>query len=380
MIGAGVVGLCAARRLARDGRRVVLLDRAAQPGAASRAAAGMLAPQAEAIEPGPFFDLLREARDVYPAFVAEVEAETGRGVDWRRDGLLALEGDLAAETELARHAEWQRAAGLAVEELGPSEVASRWPELELPRLVALPDEPAAEGRVFHFPDEAQVDAERLSEALVAACARAGVDVRLGRAVLGLLRAADAVAGVVVAGGDVASPLVVNAAGAWAGAVASWAGESLPIEPVRGEMVAYPFGGRPPWPIVVSSGAYCLLREDERLLVGATVERAGYDAAVTDAGQAWLEERAARLAPSTARARPAGRWAGLRPGTPDGWPVLGASTELEGLFHLTGHFRNGILLAPLTGELLAGIVAGDADSVAKAAPFGPGRVAAASGTA
>jgi glycine oxidase len=168
--------------------------------------------------------------------------------------------------------------------------------------------------------------------------------------------------------------VVNAAGAWAGAVARWAGERLPVDPVRGEILAYATHLTPPHPVITSGEAYGLLRADGRFLVGATVARDGWDDAVTEAGQAWLEGRAPSLRPDLASRRPAERRAGLRPGTPDHLPILGFSREAGGLFHATGHFRNGILLAPLTAELAARAVAGDPAVDADLAPFAPGRFA------
>lgn len=369
-----MVGLAVAWALARAGWQVALLERDAPGGGASRAAAGMLAPRVEAREPDAFLELALAGRECFRRFVPELEEASGRSLDYREDGAIALAPDLDGEADLARRAEWQRAAGLPVEELDRQEAARRWPGLEL----APPPEGATprfgEGRLFHFPDEAQVDGGRMVDALLEACAVAGVDVREGVEVQGLLRAGDRVRGVRTAHEDLACAWVVNAAGAWAGTVAGWAGESLPVEPVRGEMLAFATECRPPRPIVVAGDAYCLLRADGRLLVGATVERVGWDPSTTAAGQAWLQERAAALVPSLARLAPAGRWAGLRPGTPDDLPVLGPSAELEGLYHATGHFRNGILLAPITaGFTRADLEAEPASPLVE--PFRPARFAA-----
>ncbi|MFN2433439.1 MAG: glycine oxidase ThiO [Gemmatimonadota bacterium] len=373
VLGAGAVGLAVARRLARAGRRVTVLEPELEGGAASRAAAGMLTPQIEATGPDAFFALGRAARDGYAAFVDDLDAETGVALDFRRDGLLACEPHVDGETELARRAEWQRAAGLRVEELEREEVAARWPALELPAPLA--GAAGGDGRTFHFPDEAQIDPVRLLRALLASCRAAGVELRLGERALGLLRGGDRVAGVRTARGPVAADLVVNAAGAWAGIVGGWAGEALPVEPVRGEMLAYATELTPPRPIVVSGGAYAVLRTGGRLLVGATVERAGWAARTTPEGEAWLRAGAAAILPALAGAAPLESWAGLRPGTPDDLPILGASTEVAGLYHATGHFRNGILLAPLTAEIVSGEIAGEAWAREAAAPFRPERFVA-----
>jgi glycine oxidase len=377
VIGAGAVGLAIARRLAGAGRSVAVLDREARGASASRAAAGMLAPRAEAREPGPFLDLTLASRRAFGAFAAELSEESAIAFDYREDGLVALGRDAEEESELARRAEWQRAAGFVVEELTGAEAAARWPELALPA-APRPGESRrfAEGRLFFFPDEAQVDADTLVDALLASCRARGVELRLGLEALGLRIEGGRVVAVRTPEGEIACELVVNAAGAWAGAVAGWAGEVLPVEPVRGELLAYATAFRTPRPVVAAGSAYALLRRGGRLLIGATVERAGFEARVTREGQAWLEAEAAALVPGLSAVPPAARWAGLRPGTPDDLPVIGFSPETEGLYHAAGHFRNGILLAPATAELALAEI--DAGTNADASAFSPERFAAAQG--
>jgi glycine oxidase len=379
VIGAGVVGLALARRVAEMGRRVVVLDRDARGAAASRAAAGMLAPRFEAREPGPFFELALASRRAFGAFVRELVVESGVDVDYREDGLIALGLDADEETELARRAEWQRAAGLAIEELTRTEAASRWPELVLPAAPPTGESARfAEGRLFFFPDEAQVDAERLVDALLASCRKRRVELALGVGAEGFQTEGDRVTAVRIPDGEIGCGLVVNAAGAWAGTVAGWVGEALPVEPVRGELLAFATELRTPRPIVSAGSAYALLREGGHLVVGATVERAGFDSAPTPAGQAWLEAEAVVLVPSLAGRRPAARWAGLRPGTPDDLPVIGFSTAVENLYHATGHFRNGILLAPASAELALADLGGSTTGPTIPGPFAPERFAASGG--
>lgn len=373
VIGGGVIGLALARRLAGRGARVAVLDRDRVGALASRASAGMLAPQPEAEAPDAFLELGLRARAAYRSFAGELEAETGRALDYREDGLLALSFSVDAETELARRSEWQRAAGLRVEELAPVEGLRRWPALELP--VGGGREDAArfgEGRLFWFPDEAQVDAPRLVEALVESCRGRGVDLLLAAEAIGFARDGRRVRGVLLRDREIPGEIVVNAAGAWAGHVAAWLGETLPVEPVRGQMIAFRTAARPPRPIVAAEDAYSLIRTDGRLLVGATVERVGYESSTTAAGQRWLEARAAALAPESMGVVPDSRWAGLRPGTPDGRPILGFSAEAPNVYHAAGHYRNGILLAHATAELVCGALEGDRAAVAAAEPFSPAR--------
>jgi glycine oxidase len=380
VIGGGAVGLAIARRLARSGRGVAVLERDAAGGAvASRAAAGLLAPQAEARAPDAFFELALAARRRFPGFARALEEETGRSLGYRRDGLLAFALEREAESEIARRAEWQRAAGLAVEELTRAEVAARWPGLGLPPTGEGSEALRfAEGRLFYFPEEAQVDGGRMMDALLESCAAAQVDVLRGEEARGFSLDGDRVRGVRLREREVGCEIAINAAGAWAGGVAGWVGEALPVEPVRGEMLAYATRLGPRRPVLTAGGAYCLLQEGGRLLVGATVERVGFRAAITQEGQAWLERKAAALCPEVAGREPSARWAGLRPGTPDDLPVLGFSNEVRGLYHAAGHFRNGILLAPITAELVGGTLEGDASASAATAAFAPRRFAARAG--
>lgn len=375
VIGAGAIGLAVARELAAGGRRVAVLERDARGGQASRAAAGMLAPQVEAEAPGELFALAVAARERFAPFAQELAEQTGLPLDYRADGLIASAFEVEEESELARRAEWQRAAGQRVEEITRAEAHARWPALELPRTALAAAPRFAEGRLFHFPDEAQVDTGLLLDALDAAAAAAGVELHRGREARGLIVKGDAVRGVRLDGGEVGCELVVNAAGCWAGRVAAWVGELLPVEPVRGEMLSYPVEHCPPCPIVVGGGAYVLLRAGGRLLVGATAERVGYEASPTAAGAAWLADRGVALRPALAGQPPSAHWAGLRPATPDGLPILGFSSDARGLYHATGHYRTGILLAPVTADLVNRAVAGDPAAAAATAPFDPGRFAA-----
>jgi glycine oxidase len=373
IIGAGVIGLSIAWAQARSGRRVAVLERETRPGAASRAAAGMLAPQAEAGAPDAFFELALRGRARFAGFAALLQDETGHCIDYRRDGLIAFAFDVDEESELARRAEWQHAAGLAVEELTRGEVGKRWPELELPETGALGDAPDfAEGRLFYFPEEAQVDGELLMEALVEACRRAGAEVWWGADARALSIEGNRVQAVRLETGELSCEVLVNAAGAWAGRIAAWAGEPLPVSPVRGQMLAFATDLRPPRPIVVDGQAYSLLRRSRSLLVGATVERQGYDSATTAEGRTWLEARAAALVPGLAGQQPTAHWAGLRPGTPDDLPILGFSREVRNLYHATGHFRNGLLLAPVTADLACAALNGEAEDEEAVAAFAPSR--------
>ena len=176
-------------------------------------------------------------------------------------------------------------------------------------------------------------------------------------VVGLDRRGDQLLGVVGAAGRYAARTVVIAAGAWSGLLAGLP-RPLSVEPVRGQMLAYPWPASLPTAVVYGEGCYLLRRHDE-LLVGATVEHAKFDASVTPAATADLHRRASMVFPALASAQPSRTWAGLRPWTPDGLPIIGPEPRLPGLWYATGHGRNGILLAGITGDLVARGVRGEA---------------------
>ncbi len=346
VIGGGVIGCAVARELARRGQRVLVIERG-EPGAeASWAAAGMLSPLAEAQSPGPMLSLLRESRDRFPALAAELGGETGIDVGYRDVGTLFLAFNEQDEAELEERWRWQRAAKLPLERLSASDIL---------RL-----EPAVSAAVrwgVRYPEDHQVDNRQLSRALWAAAARAGADFRLGAEVVGLLWDGGRLTGVELAEGErVSAEVVVLAAGCWAGGVGGLP-HSLPVFPVHGQLVA--LDTFPPLfaHVVDSPRCYLVPRADGRLILGATVEQVGFRKAVTPRGVMSILQNALEISPVLSEVPLVEIWAGLRPGTPDNLPILGEDPEVSNLFYATGHFRNGILLAPITAEALAAQVLG-----------------------
>jgi glycine oxidase len=345
-----VIGLCCAWRLAQGGAKTVVLDRAEPPAGATRVAAGMLAPIGELAFGEP--ELLRmtiAAAELYPDFIAELEAAAELGTGYARHGALHIALDRDEAAELRRVHDLQRSLGLGAEWLPPR----RCRELE-PGLT-----PSFNGGV-HAPDEAAVDPRRLTAALLAALAGAGVEVRSGTDVVAPVLAGERLEGVRTGAGDeLLAEHVVLATGAWAGAE-GWLPEEVlpPVRPVKGEILELRSAdGRPPCErIVASERVYLVPRPDGRLIVGATTEERGFDATVTAGGVHELLREAYRLLPDVAEMELVESMAGLRPGTPDHLPLVGPGA-LDGLILACGHYRNGILLAPLTGGAVAGIVAG-----------------------
>ncbi len=363
IVGGGVIGLCCAWRLARRGASVVVLDRAEPPAGATRVAAGMLAPIGELAFGEP--ELLRmtvAAAERYPDFVAELEAASELSTGYARHGALHIALDRDEAAELRRVHDLQRSLGLGAEWLPPR----RCRELE-PGLT-----PSFNGGV-HAPDEAAIDPRRMTAALLAVLAAESVEVRANADVVAPLLDGERIVGVETgADEEVRAGTVVLASGAWSGAE-GWLPESArpPVRPVKGQILELrsPDGEAPCERIVASERVYLVPRPDGRLIVGATTEERGFDATVTAGGVHELLREAYRLLPEVAEMELVELAAGLRPGTPDNLPLIGPGA-LEGLVLACGHYRNGILLAPLTAEAVAAVTSGESlpESLAAAEPL------------
>jgi glycine oxidase len=340
-----VIGLSCAWRLARGGARVAVLERSRPPAGATRVAAGMLAPVGELAFGEPeLLKMTLAAAERYPDFVAELEEASGLATGYRRDGALHVALDRDEAEELRRVHDLQRLLGLGAEWLPPR----RCRELE-PGLT-----PSLNGGVL-APGEGSVDPRALVAALLAALEAEGVEVLTGAAAKAALREGERIAGVRTERGDeLRAASVVLAAGAWSGQ-AEWLPEPArpPVRPVKGQILELRSrdGGAPCRRIVASERVYLVPRADGRLIVGATVEEQGFDTAVTAGGVHELLREAYRLLPEVAEMELVEAAAGLRPGTPDNLPLVGES-GVEGLLWATGHYRNGILLAPLTANAIA----------------------------
>ncbi len=344
VVGAGVIGLSCAWRASQRGARVIVLDRAEPPAGATRVAAGMLAPVGELTFGEPeLLELTLAAAQRYPDFIAELESATGVATGYVRRGALhiALDSDEAAE--LRRVHELQRQLGLGAQWLPPR----RCRELE-PGLT-----PSFNGGV-HAAGEAAIDPRSLTAALLAGLASVGVEVWSDTEVDEALIEGERLVGVRAGGAELRGAAVVLAAGAWSGC-AEWLPPDArpPVRPVKGQIVELRCRaeGTACGRILSSERVYLVPREDGRLIVGATVEERGFDTAVTAGAVHELLREAYRLLPEVAEMELVEAMAGLRPATPDNLPLIGPGA-LDGLLLATGHFRNGILLAPLTAERVA----------------------------
>jgi glycine oxidase len=344
VIGGGVIGLAVARALAQAGvGRVTLVERARLGAEASFAAGGMLAAQAEADCADAFLELACASRDLYPAFATALREETGIDIELDRTGTLYLAFGEEDEAEIEHRYRWQQRAGLMVERLSASEARRLEPCISSDVRGAL-----------LFPLDAQVENRRLVAALVASAEKCGVRLITGTHVESIRIERGEVAGVETARGHVQSKLVVLAGGAWASFV-TFSDSRVPvvrIEPVRGQMLCFEALQRPFRHVVYSPRGYIVPRLDGRLLAGSTTEHAGFDKRVTGRGLNTITKHALEIAPMIGELPLVDTWAGLRPRSLDDLPVIGECASTRGLCYATGHYRNGILLAPVTAELIA----------------------------
>lgn len=355
VIGAGIMGCSIAWRLAREGRRVVLLDRGEPGGEASSAAAGLLQPEAGR-EAGPqLLALWRRSLASYPTFVAEVRDATQATFDFRICGRLVVALSEAEETALRERARAQAEAGIACEWLD----AARIRELE-------PNVSPSARAALYFAEHGLVDNARLTRALATAVARSGGNVRPYEPVVRIAVAGGRVVGVETPSERYAADVVVNAAGAWSAGLApasAPAPDQPPlVRPARGEIIALETPVRPVERIVSISSGSVSARSDGRVVVGATVADVGFDKQLTAGGVAAMLACAVDAVPALRQARFLDAWTGLRPKTTDQQPVIGPD-PIPGLFWATGHYKMGILSAPGTAEAVADLIEGRRPSVA-----------------
>lgn len=377
IVGGGLIGASIALNLREKGLRVVLLDRQ-QPGReASSAAAGMLAPGPDDPSSLPLVPLGKASLRLYPEFVAAIEQASGKSSGFAQRGTLEIFFGAEAEPERDRFVLERNHLGIRTEAI-PLQRAREMEPLLAPNAVA----------AASIPDEATVDPRLLIDAALSAANSRGVELRADCAATSLLRDAARCTGVVTAEGPIHAGHVVIAAGCFSGQMTAEFGRHAPTHPVRGQMIALrqpaaselprseaaqSNGGHAPIRRVLRSGhGYLVPQGDARILAGSTLEDGQFHKVVTPAGLMKILGAARELIPALQNAEILETWAGLRPGTPDRLPILGP-TDIDGLIVATGHYRNGILLAPVTAKLVSAWVCGEAVNEDVAA-FSPMRFA------
>jgi len=365
VVGAGVIGLSCAWRCAQAGMSVLAIERD-EPGAgASGVAAGMLAPVTEAgFGEEELLRLNLDARAQWPAFAAELEELTALPTGYRDSGALVVAADRDDAEELRRLHEFQAELGLDAEWLSPREARRREPGLS-PRIAG----------AIHAAQDGQADPLAVLRALARAFEAAGGELRSRVEVVGLDTAGGEVTGVATDAGErIGARTVLIATGAWSsdGGLATEA-SAPPVRPVKGQLLELRVrrGFRPPASrIVRTPRCYLVTRADGRVVLGATQEEQGFDTAVTADGVFRLLEAAWEVLPDVGELELERAVAGVRPGTPDNLPAVGAGA-LGGLVWATGHYRNGVMLAPTTGRAVAQLLE-TGELPAPFAPFGPER--------
>ena len=341
IVGGGIIGGAVAFRLAQEKLRVALLDGRMPGREASWAAAGMLSPAPDSPEAIPLVPFGRASLALYPEFIAELEEITGRQTGYRREGTIEVLFSSGAERELSTLIALHRGLGLAAEPLPVDEARRMEPALgREARAAAL------------LPEEASVDNRALTGAVLAAAAAAGVELLANTKVTRLLRDGSRCTGVVAAGQTIAAGHVVLAAGAFSGGIEGVA-PAVTLRPVRGQMVALSNSAARLRRVLRCDRGYIVPRDDatpQFLVAGSTLENAGFEKRVTPRGLEKIFSAVQELVPGLASAEVVDTWSGLRPDTADHLPLLGPG-ELDGLTFATGHYRSGILLAPMTAKLV-----------------------------
>ena len=343
IVGGGIIGGSIAFELAQRNLRVTVLDRREFMREASWAAAGMLSPAPDCPAAIPLVPLGRASLALYPEFVEAVEDASGLRTGYRTDGTIEVicRGD--AERELSTLVALHHGLGLPCEPLPLDEARKMEPALGRDaRAAAL------------LPDESSIEPRALTSAVLAAASARGVALRPGVEVISLVLEGAKCIGVKSSGGGIwHSSQVVLAAGCWSSQIPE-AAPYAPTLPVRGQMAALRHSGRPIRHVLRSDRGYLVPRgvaSPQTVVVGSTIENVGYQKRVTSGGVEKILSAANELVPELAAAEVIETWCGLRPGTPDQLPVLGPA-EIDGLTFATGHYRNGILLSPITAKLIA----------------------------
>jgi glycine oxidase len=348
IVGGGLIGSSIAFELSSEKLRVALLDRQEPGREASWAAAGMLAPGPDSSDATALVPLGIESLRLYPEFIVAIERASGKSVDFTRNG--TFEVFRGPEAEIARNkmvAEFHH-LGLAAGAMSADEARKHESSLG-----------ANTGAVAWLPEEATVDPRLLVEAVLAAAKLSGAEIRANCAVDALLYEGKACTGVVAAGQKISAKQIVIAAGSFCGTIADPAREAhqqpqlqhyAPVHPVRGQMLALRSETVQLKKVLRSQHGYLVPRRDGRIIAGSTLENSDFVKQVTPQGVRQILDAALELAPALADAKIVEEWSGLRPGTPDLLPIIGP-TDITGLWLATGHYRNGILLAPATAKIM-----------------------------
>ncbi|MED4583341.1 glycine oxidase ThiO [Brevibacillus choshinensis] len=359
VVGGGIIGLSVAYELSRRGLAVTLIEQGDWGGQASSAAAGMLAPLKEFASPGPMLDLGMESLHLYPEWAQELEERASGDVQLSLEGLVtvALNGQEREQLQAKHH--WQKEAGHDVHLLKSNELRDIEPLLS---------EQVVAG--IYSPGEGHINNRLLLRSLVTACRVQGVTLLSGCVVSGIAVKAGRVVGVETTSGPIRADQTVIASGAWAGIMMQMLDVAIPVRPVRGQIAAVSSVGIPLRTVIFGTSGYITPKKDGKIVIGATEDESGFQREVTMAGLASILNGVMPYVPALHAATFLEAWGGLRPATADGKPLLGPVPGWEGLSLAGGHFRNGILLSPITAKRIADYI--ESGRTDKIEPFLPSR--------
>ena len=362
IVGGGVIGLSIARELNRRGAtKICVVDAGVCGGEASWAAGGMLSPQAEVDETGSFFDLCSRSRDLYPSFAEDLLEETGVDIELDRAGTLYLAFAEDDSQKVRERYARQKAAGLTVELLDAQSVRSAEPFISHDVREAL-----------FFAGDWQVDNRKLCAVLRRYCEAHGIEILENTPVTEVLTEKGKAIGVKAGSETLTAAEVVIAAGAWTSQIIIGPrAMQVDVEPVLGQMIAFRGEKRLFQRVMYCREGYIVPRRDGRVLAGSTTEKTGFERKTTETAADALFSMASRIAPGLGDLKIDGHWCGFRPRAADGFPVIGRIEGIGGLFIATAHYRNGILLAPVTASVAADAILTGKHS-AEMDVFGPGR--------
>ncbi|HEX7063463.1 MAG TPA: glycine oxidase ThiO [Bacillales bacterium] len=345
VIGGGVIGLASAFECANRGYEVVVLEKGTCGGQASGAAAGMLAPFSEISEdPDDFFRLCYESLKLYAEWQREVKQRSEMEFEYKQSGSLHAVFHDAERLGLETTINWQNELGVEAHLLDQNDLSKMEPEMTCNISEAV-----------YYPEESHLYSPNYVKALEAACRKTGVVIHEYADVTDVIPRKD---GVTIKAGKrlyLDGDALVICAGAWAGQWEKTFGVSIPIVPIRGQICAYHLPQDTVRKIVFTSQGYFVQKANGSLVCGASEDIAGFDTSVTEEGISRLERWSKVVFPFLEKERLDHRWAGLRPSTQDGFPLLGRLRDAPNVIFATGHYRNGILLSPITAKTVGDLL-------------------------